>query len=275
MATTGMLFAYALPLLSFLFVHLNLVFGANAPASKCVTDGDVALTFEGGPDPSKTPRILDALKKYNATATFFIRAVSLDGWASINVAKRILEEGHVIGLLVEPTMEKTKDLSLDTLSSSVNHHLDIVEKTVGKRPMFVRANFVNTTVKFGDFLNSNGLICTAPGLDTMDQEQGQSPLKHIINELPRFSSPIIRLHDTSSVTSDMAKDIVDYVKVTARKRLVDIVNCTGMAQAYSKDNGLKLGKDIGDRPLDTDGGLFAPKGPLDAAANSGMQFHVK
>jgi peptidoglycan/xylan/chitin deacetylase (PgdA/CDA1 family) len=261
-----MLFAYALSL----FLPA-LISCANPPTSKCFADGDVALTFEGGPDAGRTPPILDALKKYNATATFFLRAVSLDGWGAIDVAKRILKEGHVIGLLVEPTLEQSKDLSLDTLSSSVNNHLDIIEKTIGKRPKYLRANFVNTTVKFGDFLNSNGFICTVPTIDTMDHVEGQSPFKNIINELPRFSGPIIKLHDTSAATSGMAKDIIDYIKVTAKKRLVDIVNCTGMAYAYSKEDEKKKGKEIGDRPLDTDGGLFGSQNPLDAASGSGTQ----
>ena len=32
----------------------------------------VALTFDDGPSPKYTERILDALKEYNASATFFV-----------------------------------------------------------------------------------------------------------------------------------------------------------------------------------------------------------
>ncbi|MFT9597689.1 polysaccharide deacetylase family protein [Mesobacillus sp.] len=32
----------------------------------------VAFTFDDGPDPTFTPQILDALKKYDAKATFFV-----------------------------------------------------------------------------------------------------------------------------------------------------------------------------------------------------------
>jgi peptidoglycan/xylan/chitin deacetylase (PgdA/CDA1 family) len=246
-----------------------LIFCANPPASKCFNDGEVALTYEGGPDVEKTPLILNALKLYNATATFFLRAASLDGWPSISIAKRIVSEGHIIGLLLEPTMEQDPALSIDTLASSISNHVDIIEKTVGKRPKFLRASYSNTTIKFGDFLNSNGYICTVPSIDTMDYLPGQSPLKHIIVEMPRLPAPIIRLHDTSSVTANMAKDVINYIKMTAGRRLVDIVNCTGMAFAYAKEEELKVDGNVADRPLDIDGGLFAPKKPEEESPDSG------
>jgi peptidoglycan/xylan/chitin deacetylase (PgdA/CDA1 family) len=35
---------------------------------------DVALTFDDGPHPKFTPRLLDILKKHNINATFFVLA---------------------------------------------------------------------------------------------------------------------------------------------------------------------------------------------------------
>jgi peptidoglycan/xylan/chitin deacetylase (PgdA/CDA1 family) len=244
--------------------------GGSELMSRCFAPDQVALTFEGGPDAAKTPLILDALKRFNATATFFVRAVSLNGWPAIQTAKRIVSEGHAIGLLLEPTMEQRQDISIDVLASSIANHIDIIDKTIGRRLKFVRANYANTTSKFGDYLNSNGYICTVPGIDVKDEggvvAGSLGPLRAIINELPLKGSPIIRLHDTAALTANMAKDIVEYLQVTAGKKLVDIVNCTGMAFAYdqSKDgiSDFKEGRlDVGDKPLDIDGHLFDPPKP--------------
>ncbi len=55
----------------------------------------VALTFDDGPDPEWTPKILDVLKEKNATATFFLIGIQADKFSGI--AKRIDREGHTIG----------------------------------------------------------------------------------------------------------------------------------------------------------------------------------
>jgi len=55
----------------------------------------VAITFDDGPDPQWTPKILDVLKEKNATATFFLIGIQTDKFSGI--AKRIYREGHTIG----------------------------------------------------------------------------------------------------------------------------------------------------------------------------------
>jgi cellulose synthase/poly-beta-1,6-N-acetylglucosamine synthase-like glycosyltransferase/spore germination protein YaaH/peptidoglycan/xylan/chitin deacetylase (PgdA/CDA1 family) len=55
----------------------------------------IALTFDDGPDPQWTPKILDVLKEKKATATFFLIGIQTDKFSGI--AKRIYNEGHTIG----------------------------------------------------------------------------------------------------------------------------------------------------------------------------------
>lgn len=55
----------------------------------------IALTFDDGPNPDATPRILDALKARDVKATFFILGRHADEWPDI--ARRVADEGHTIG----------------------------------------------------------------------------------------------------------------------------------------------------------------------------------
>jgi cellulose synthase/poly-beta-1,6-N-acetylglucosamine synthase-like glycosyltransferase/spore germination protein YaaH/peptidoglycan/xylan/chitin deacetylase (PgdA/CDA1 family) len=55
----------------------------------------VAITFDDGPDPEWTPKILDVLKQKQATATFFLIGIQTDKFSGI--AKRIYGEGNTIG----------------------------------------------------------------------------------------------------------------------------------------------------------------------------------
>jgi cellulose synthase/poly-beta-1,6-N-acetylglucosamine synthase-like glycosyltransferase/peptidoglycan/xylan/chitin deacetylase (PgdA/CDA1 family) len=56
---------------------------------------EIALTFDDGPDPEWTPKILDVLKKEHAPATFFLIGIQTDNFSGL--AKRIYNEGHTIG----------------------------------------------------------------------------------------------------------------------------------------------------------------------------------
>ena len=55
----------------------------------------VSLTFDDGPNPDATPRILDALAKYNVKATFFILGAHAERWPDL--VHRVMEEGHQVG----------------------------------------------------------------------------------------------------------------------------------------------------------------------------------
>jgi cellulose synthase/poly-beta-1,6-N-acetylglucosamine synthase-like glycosyltransferase/peptidoglycan/xylan/chitin deacetylase (PgdA/CDA1 family) len=55
----------------------------------------IALTFDDGPDPQWTPRILDILKRYNVPATFFM--VGENGLTERGLLERMVREGHEVG----------------------------------------------------------------------------------------------------------------------------------------------------------------------------------
>src|SRR5947208_3354551 len=55
----------------------------------------VAITFDDGPDPRWTPKILDILKAANIKATFFVVGVNAERYPAL--VRRIVNEGHEIG----------------------------------------------------------------------------------------------------------------------------------------------------------------------------------
>ena len=55
----------------------------------------IYLTFDDGPHPVATPFILDALKKYNAQATFF--CIGKNVIEHHDLYRRIISEGHRVG----------------------------------------------------------------------------------------------------------------------------------------------------------------------------------
>jgi len=55
----------------------------------------LALTFDDGPDPEWTPKILNVLKRERVPATFFLIGIQAEKFAG--VTKRLYQEGHEIG----------------------------------------------------------------------------------------------------------------------------------------------------------------------------------
>nr|WP_202421349.1 bifunctional polysaccharide deacetylase/glycosyltransferase family 2 protein [Actinomadura rayongensis] len=72
---------------------LNLADGT--PRSRRLPAKTIALTFDDGPDPVWTPKILDVLRRHNARATFFTTGAHAAQHPEI--IRRILREGHEIG----------------------------------------------------------------------------------------------------------------------------------------------------------------------------------
>jgi len=63
--------------------------------SQVAGDHCVALTFDDGPDPVDTPRLLDLLREKNVKATFFV--VGKRAEQHPEIVRRAWEEGHLIG----------------------------------------------------------------------------------------------------------------------------------------------------------------------------------
>jgi peptidoglycan/xylan/chitin deacetylase (PgdA/CDA1 family) len=55
----------------------------------------VALTFDDGPNPEFTPRLLEVLKEHDAKATFFMVGEAAQRWPE--VVRKVANEGHAIG----------------------------------------------------------------------------------------------------------------------------------------------------------------------------------
>ncbi|MFK0168442.1 polysaccharide deacetylase family protein [Streptomyces sp. NPDC090306] len=61
-----------------------------------VPDHRLVLTFDDGPDPTWTPKVLDVLKKYHVHAVFFVTGTMASRYPDL--VKRMVDEGHEVGL---------------------------------------------------------------------------------------------------------------------------------------------------------------------------------
>jgi cellulose synthase/poly-beta-1,6-N-acetylglucosamine synthase-like glycosyltransferase/peptidoglycan/xylan/chitin deacetylase (PgdA/CDA1 family)/spore germination protein YaaH len=96
---------------------------------------EVALSFDDGPDPEWTPKILDILKKYNVKGTFLM--IGEEAQDNIGVMQRVYREGHEIGnhTYTHPDISDISDAQID-LQLNLTEKLFAAE--LGVRPVFFR-----------------------------------------------------------------------------------------------------------------------------------------
>jgi peptidoglycan/xylan/chitin deacetylase (PgdA/CDA1 family) len=97
---------------------------------------EVAFTFDDGPDPKYTPKLLDLLKKHNVKATFFV----LGQKAELNpdIILRIHEEGHQIGIHNYIHASNWLMTPWTIKKEHIYRSADIIESITGTRPIYYR-----------------------------------------------------------------------------------------------------------------------------------------
>lgn len=94
-------------LISFIILLLLLIFYTIIPTvlirvcslgitKKINSNNGIALTFDDGPNPEYTIKLLDLLKEYEIKATFFVVGSKVK--SNPGIIKRMHEEGHTIGI---------------------------------------------------------------------------------------------------------------------------------------------------------------------------------
>ncbi len=101
----------------------------------------IAITFDDGPDPQWTPKILDILKEKNVPATFFV----IGEYASVSpgLLKREYAEGHEIGnhTYTHPNFEDPTKTTKTQIRWELNLTQRLIESTIGVKSILFRPPF--------------------------------------------------------------------------------------------------------------------------------------
>lgn len=170
------------------------------------TQGKLALTFDDGPDPDWTPKILDILKAKGVHASFFIIGESAE--ANPALVQRILAEGHDVGnhTFTHPNLGDLPD-SLITLEINATQRL--FEALTGRSMRLFRAPFLgdaepttsDETVPI-EIAQSMGYVSVGLHVDPNDWQRPTADqitervLEQVADPNPDVRGHIILLHDS-------------------------------------------------------------------------------
>jgi cellulose synthase/poly-beta-1,6-N-acetylglucosamine synthase-like glycosyltransferase/peptidoglycan/xylan/chitin deacetylase (PgdA/CDA1 family) len=185
------------------------------PTALDLPDGELVLTFDDGPDPMWTPKVLDVLKKHDARAVFFITGTMASRHPEL--VQRMVDEGHEIGLHTF----NHPDLSLQTKSRidwELSQNQLALAGAAGIRTSLFRPpyssfahNMDNNTWPVTEYIGSKGYITIVNNTDSEDWRR-PGVKKIISNATPKDGKgAIVLMHDSGGDRSQTVAALDDYI----------------------------------------------------------------
>ncbi len=186
-----------------------------------VVEKKVAITFDDGPNPDYTAKLLTGLKERGVSATFFLLGKEAEKYPELVL--QMSEEGHLIATHSYEHVNLC-NLTEEAAIEQVDKTNAIIEEITGKRPQFIRP-------PFGCWKNNldyqTMMIEVLWDVDPKDWCTSNTDVvvKRVVKAVEE--GDIILLHDASQSSVDAALQIVDelqkagYVFVTVEELVLD------------------------------------------------------
>ncbi len=167
-------------------------------------DHEVVLTFDDGPIPPYTTRILEILAEQCVKVTYFL--VGEMARERPYLVRRIYNEGHSIGTHSQNHPRAFQSLSTQRVAFQVDGGIESVDNALGDPKAlspFFRIPGLGRTNAIEQFLESKGLMTWSVDIDTFDWRRGSSPsaiVQRAMRQLSAKGKGIILMHDIHPAT---------------------------------------------------------------------------
>ena len=171
---------------------------------------NIYLTFDCGYENGNTAPILDALKKHNAPATFFIVGNFLS--TSPDLVRRMTEEGHTVGNHTFHHPDMSKISSIDAFSKELKDLEDLYKETTGKemvkyyRPP--QGKYSESNLKMAQDLGYQTFFWSLAYVDWYQDKQPSSEeaFQKLLGRI--HPGAIVLLHSTSSTNAAILDELL-------------------------------------------------------------------
>jgi peptidoglycan-N-acetylglucosamine deacetylase len=184
----------------------------------------IAITFDDGPIPLMTERILDILQTHKTPAAFFCIGNRVDDYPALT--KRIHEAGHLIGnhsywhgAMFD--LQSAKKISKELVDTD-----KAIEKVIGKKPNFFRPPYGVTNPMVASAVKNGGyktIGWSIRSFDTMTKD-GTALLERVTKSLK--GGDVILFHDYCKVTAEILPAFLDHAAKVGLKivRVDELLN---------------------------------------------------
>lgn len=196
----------------------------------------VALTFDDGPHPEVTPRILDTLKKHDAKATFFMLGSQVEYYPELS--NKVMEAGHEIGNHTMNHHDLTA-LEFNQIIEEMQQSNDIIEKATGRATTLFRPPYGASNGNVEQIASGMGNSLVMWSVDSLDWKSRDAVA--VNEEVMSNVSPgsIVLMHDIHPSTADALPQLLTsleeqgYQMVTV-SQLLELWDEKGVGPHYGK-----------------------------------------
>ncbi|GEM_PF-990236 len=174
---------------------------SHGGAQQFLKHKEVVLTFDDGPIPSITPKILHTLDKHCAKATFFMVGTMAKNHPSL--ARKVANKGHTVGIH-SYSHKNLGRVGGKQAIADVNRSIKAIESSVGRDVApFFRFPYLSENRTVNQHLNRLGYGVFAIDVDSLDYKfsNPNSMANRVMTELNRKGKGIILMHDIQKVTA--------------------------------------------------------------------------
>lgn len=173
------------------------------PGTLPLRSREVVLTFDDGPWPATTPRVLEALRRECVRATFFL--VGSRAEASPGLVRRVAAAGHTIATHTysHPLLNR---LPIARAEADIDRGIAAVGRALGKDPApFFRFPGFASTPRLLDRLGQRGIVVFGADLWASDwlPMTPDRELALVMQRLQAAGRGIVLFHDTKAQTAAM------------------------------------------------------------------------
>lgn len=161
---------------------------------------EIALTFDDGPNPETTPRILEILREYGVRATFF--PIGKRAHAHPELVRAVIAEGHTVGSHTW-SHPQLPNLPFAEALKEVKRGRRAITLACGVKTSFFRFPFGARTPELQQAVKKLGLATFQWNMNPRDwlRKTPRQIYRDAIAEIDREGSGIILLHDSSKATA--------------------------------------------------------------------------
>ena len=185
----------------------------------------IILTFDDGPNPEFTPKILDILEKENIPATFFI--VGINAQQNIPLLQRIYRDGYEIGNHTF-THNNVAKMSVERADLELKTTRSLIECVTGRSTVLFRAPYnADSEPQTYDEIEpiarakKDNYICVGESIDPNDWNPKHTAdiiLAQTIQLANSTNASIILLHDSGGYTRQPTVDALPKIIAYFKKR---------------------------------------------------------
>ena len=190
--------------------------------------GEVILTFDDGPKPGTTTRILNALSDECAKATFFMSGRMANAYPSL--AARVRREGHTVAGHTHGH-ENLAKLASPAVISTIDRGNRAIRAATGESDLtFFRYPYLAKSPRTDAIIKRKGLIAFGTNIDSKDYKK-VSPATVVaktMRDLKRHGKGIVLMHDIHARTASALPMLLDRLKAEGFK-IVHMVPGRGRA----------------------------------------------